>query len=273
MRIAQLAVFGVIGFASAAGAMPVYTLQNSASVVAGGNSANQNTGVLVNQAAPAVLLSETLPGGSEMATASATAAPGVLGVLAKVSSANATAEFTDTLTIFGTGQVTLGFSLAVTGLLSGCASCPAQASVSSSLSVPGGDAYLNNIGGVSYAQSFAGGTSNLTASPAVPIIVVTVTGGHELTIVNNVSAFAGADGLGSSAAADFSSTARVFIDVMTPDASFVSASGATYARISSVPEPSTIGLVLVAFLSAGARLLRRHGRLGGNSGSSDRCPH
>jgi len=269
MRIAQLAVFGVIGFASAAGAMPVYTLQNSASVVAGGNSANQNTGVLVNQAAPSLFLSETLPGGSESATASATAAPGVLGVLAKVSSnssllggatANATAEFTDTLTILGSGQVTLGFSLAVTGLLSGCASCPAQASVSSSLSVPGGDAYLNNIGGVSYAQSFVGGTSNLTASPAVPIIVVTVTGGHELTIVNNVSAFAGADGLGSFASADFASTARVFIDVMTPDASFVSASGATYARISSVPEPSTIGLVLVAFLSAGAWLLRRHGR-------------
>jgi len=303
MRIAQLAVFGAIGFASAAaaharvrveggggmtmrinafaaiiltlgvflvmptpaGAVPVYTLQNSASAVAGGDSSNQDTGVLVNQPAPSLLVSASVPGESALATA--TAAPGVLGALAMVISnssslggatANATAAFSDTLTILGSGQVTLGVALDVTGLLSGCAVCAAQASVSSSLSVPGGDAYLNNIGSVSYGRSFVGGTSNLTPSPVVPTIVVTVTGGNELSLVNNVSVFAGTDGLGNFATADFSSTARVFVDVLTPGASFVSASGATYARVASVPAPSTIGLVVAALLCAGV-LVRRHG--------------
>lgn len=265
MRIAQLAVFSAIGFASAAAAVPIYTLQNSASVVAGSTSDNQNTGVLVNQPAPSVLLSVTLPGGSESATASATAAPGLLGALAMVNSnssllggatANATAAFTDTLTILGSGEVTLGFTLAVTGLLSGCGICPAQASVSSSLSVPGGDAYLNGVGGVSYARSFVGGVANETPSPFVPTIVLSVMAGNELTIVNNVSVFAGADGIGSLASADFSSTARVFVDVMTPGASFASASGATYARIASVPEPGTVALLLAALLCAGAVVRR-----------------
>jgi hypothetical protein len=119
---------------------------------------------------------------------------------------------------------------------------------------------VNGVGGVSYLRSFVGGAANETPSPFVPTIVVTVTAGNELTIVNNVSVFAGADGLGSSATADFSSTARVFVDVMTPGASFASASGATYARIASVPEPGTIALLFAALLCAGA--VRRQGNPG-----------
>jgi len=250
---------------SRAVAVPEYTLHTTANAVAGGGTpSNQDSGVLVNQPAPPASASSSGPG--EMALATATAAPGVLGALAMVASnsasvggatANATAAFSDTLTILGSGQVSLGFTLAVTGLLSGCGTCAAQANASSSLSVPGGDAYLNGIASVSYGRSFIGGLANVTPSPILSPIVVTVTAGHELFVVNNISVFAGTDGVGNFATADFGSTARVFIDVLTPGAGFVSASGATYSRIEAVPEPSSIGLMAVAALTAGVGFVRR----------------
>jgi hypothetical protein len=105
--------------------VPTYTLQNAVSAVAGGGTTDtQNTGVLVNQPAPSLFASATGP--FESAKAAATASPGVLGALAMVSShssqfggasANAVSAFSDTLTILGAGQVTLGFTLAVSGLL------------------------------------------------------------------------------------------------------------------------------------------------------------
>src|SRR5438067_852098 len=115
---------------------PTYTLLNTASAVTAGGTYNDTTGLLVNEAARSVFVSSS--GFGESATASASAAPGKLGALAMVSSnsssfggatASATAAFTDMLTILGSGDVTLGFTLGVTGLLDGCDVCGAQANV------------------------------------------------------------------------------------------------------------------------------------------------
>ncbi|HEV2448501.1 MAG TPA: PEP-CTERM sorting domain-containing protein [Candidatus Sulfopaludibacter sp.] len=59
------------------------------------------------------------------------------------------------------------------------------------------------------------------------------------------------------AAADFSDTGFVTFESLTPDASFTTASGATYAPVSTVPEPSTIGLVSVGLAIAFPLFRRR----------------
>ncbi len=245
---------GLVGFSVLllapmdARAVPEFSVLASASTVAGGTSDSQNTGVLVNT--PSASVSALSSSASEIAMSSAFASPGTLGAFATGSSgsaslggatAHATAAFTDVLTL--SGPATLGFSLDVGGFLDACSACPAQGQVSASFSVSGSGSFVNNVSSVGYERHFLGGIGDVTPIPLLPIIVLTTTMAEEISLSGNISVFIGVDGVGSFATADYSSTAKFFADVLTPGATYVSASGVNYA--STVPEPSTLGLALL----------------------------
>lgn len=239
-------------------AVPEFTVLVSVSTVAGGGPPDsQTTGVLVNTLSAGLVANSLAPVAGSTATASAFATPGTLGAFASARSgsssfggatASAQTAFSDTLTF--SGPATVVFNLGVGGFLDGCFSCPSQGNVSSTFSIvdlTGTGIFVDNRTSVTFGRAFIGGTVNLSPAPALQSIVLTTTIGGEISLRGSLDVFTGADGLGSSfGIASYGRTANFHVDVLTPDVTYISASGLNYAT--PVPAPSTGWLLLSGLL-------------------------
>ena len=242
-------------------AVPEFMVLVSVGTVAGGGgSDSQTTGVLVNTLSASLGSNSLAPVAGSTATASAFATPGTLGAFASARSgsssfggatASATTAFSDTLTF--SGPATVFFNLGVGGFLDGCFSCPSQGNVSSTFTIvdlTGTGIFVDDRPSVTFGRAFIGGTVNLSPAPALQSIELTTTIGGEISLRGSLGVFTGADGLGSFGIASYGRTANFYVDVLTPDVTYISASGLNYAtpRISAVPAPSTGWLLLSGLL-------------------------
>jgi hypothetical protein len=190
----------------------------------------------------------------------ANAAPGTLGTLGSTTSsssggsavAQATADFSDTLTLVClvsscTGPVSLAFDLAITGFLDGTGQplgAAGLASVFSSFTVGASSGtFLSGQNELDYSRSLG------SPEPTVGSLVLTTDMGATIALNGHLEVQASATsapGFTAFGIASYGNTASFQVDLLTPGVTYISASGVNYAT--SVPEPSTWGLVLLGIL-------------------------
>jgi hypothetical protein len=174
------------------------------------------------------LITGSVSGGGE--TAFGMASLGALGVSASAPGANddsALADFLDTFSFAGNGNIEVFQNLS--GMLSplGMGTARVSAALAVTDGIPGFfSSYIKQVG-------FGG---NLMSDDGP--LVVPVTNGQTLTLL----AILRVDVFGS-ATADYSSTDHVYITPLTPGLQILSASGHDYSVPQSVPEPGSLRLV------------------------------
>jgi hypothetical protein len=155
----------------------------------------------------------------------------------------------------GTNSITVLFTLDLHGTLSAnCASILSVCTANATLLLDSGDEAFIPLGAFVSA-----GTGQVTPPPpATAQEIFTFSNGEQAFFHSELDLGAGVGPVGGSDAttADFSSTGRLFVDVLTPGASYTTASGRVYSSTvtSAVPEPGTVGLVVlgVALMIAGS---------------------
>jgi hypothetical protein len=155
-------------------------------------------------------------------------------------------------------------TLTVGGLPNGTpVSLMIMAVLNSSIIAPPAGSYAYSQFGLSSTQTQAtntGGASNGLISQSA---VVQTTSGANLSLV--ASLFGSAAVLDTinqqgSATVDASDTANFYITILTPGASYTSASGLTYLAPTSVPEPGSLGVAGISLLGIWIATRRRSAR-------------
>ena len=143
----------------------------------------------------------------------------------------------------GTNSITVRLTLKLDGTLSAhCASILSECIANARLLLNSGDEAFLPL-----ATFVAAGNGDVTPPPpATAQEIFTFSNGELTWFYSELDLLAGVGPVGGSdaATADFSSTGRLFVDVLTPGGSYTTASGHVYSSIptSGLPEPSSLGL-------------------------------